>query len=77
MQVGSLKSNPEQGIAVVCHQNKDSEQYVIDDTFLIPSKHGAIKIESLSAKDFTMSVIAEDGYERIFDIYNGFMPLSN
>ena len=74
VQVGSLKSDPEQGIAVVCHQNKDSEQYVIDDKFLTPSKHGAIKIVSLGAKYFTMSVIAEDGYEWIFDIYKGFTP---
>ena len=72
VQVGSLKSDPEQGVAVVCRQNKDSEQYVIDDKFLTPSKHGAIKIESLGAKDFTMSVVAEDGYEWIFNIYNGF-----
>jgi hypothetical protein len=72
VQVGSLKSDPEQGVAVVCHQNKDSEQYVIDDTFLTPTKHGAIKIESLGAKDFTMSVVADDGYKWIFNIYNGF-----
>ena len=72
VQVGSLKSDPEQGIAVVCHQSKDSEQYVIDDQFLTPSKHGAIKIESLGAKNFNMSVVAEDGYKWIFDIYNGF-----
>lgn len=71
-QVGALKSDPEQGVAVVCHQNKDSDQYVIDEQFLTPSKHGAIKIESLGAKDFTMSVVAEDGYKWIFNIYNGF-----
>jgi beta-lactamase regulating signal transducer with metallopeptidase domain len=77
VQVGSLKSDPEQGIAVVCHQNKDGEQYVIDDKFLTPSKHGAIKIESLGAKDFTMSVVAEDGYEWIFSLYNGFYNNGN
>ncbi|MHB8061059.1 MAG: M56 family metallopeptidase [Ruminiclostridium sp.] len=74
VQVGSLKSDPEQGVAVVCHQNKDSEEYVIDKQFLTPSKHGAIKIESLGAKDFTMTVIAEDEYKWIFNIYNGFTP---
>ena len=72
VQVGSLKSDPEQGVAVVCHQSKDSEQYVIDDKFLTPNKHGAIIIESLGAKDFNMSVVAADGYKWIFDIYNGF-----
>jgi hypothetical protein len=74
VQFGSLKNDREQGIAVVCHQNKDSEQYVIDDQFLTPSKHGAIKIENLGAKDFNMSVVAEDGYKWIFNIYNGFTP---
>lgn len=74
VQVGSLKSDPEQGVAVVCHQNKDSTQYVIDDTFLTSTKHGAIKIESLGAKGFNMSVVADDGYKWIFNVYNGFMP---
>lgn len=77
VQVGSLKSDPEQGVAVVCHQNKGSEQYVIDDQFLTPSKRGAIKIESLGAKDFNMSVAAEDGYKWIFDVYNGFQAGAN
>jgi len=77
VQVGSLKSDPEQGVAVVCHQNKDSEQYVIDDQFLTPSKHGAIKIESLGAKGFNMSVVAEDGYTWIFNVYNGFQAGAN
>ncbi len=72
MQVDSLKSDLEQGLAVVAHQDKDSEQYVIDDTFLTPTKHGAIKIESLGAKDFTMTVVADDVYKWIFNIYNGF-----
>lgn len=72
VQVGSLKSDPEQGVAVVCHQNKGSDQYIIDEKFLTPGKHGAIKINGLGAKDFTMSVVAEDGYTWIFNIYNGF-----
>lgn len=61
VQVGSMKNDPEQGVAVVCHQSKDSDQYIIDEKFLTPSKYGAIKIKSLGAKDFTMSVVAVDG----------------
>lgn len=72
VQVGSMKNDPEQGVAVVYHQNKDSDQYMIDEKFLTPSKHGAIKIKNLGAKDFTMSVVAEDGYTWIFNIYDGF-----
>lgn len=72
VQAGSLKSDPKQGVAVVCHQNKDSDQYIIDEKFLTPGKHGAIKIKSPGAKDFTMSVVAEDGYEWILNIYNGY-----
>ncbi len=72
VQAGSLKSDPEQGVAVVCHQNKGSDQYIIDERFLTPGKHGAIKIQSLGAKDFTMSVVAEDSYTWLFNIYNGF-----
>lgn len=77
VQVGSLKSDPEQGVAVVAHQNKDNKQYVVDDTFLTPTKHGAINIESPGAKDFTMSVVADDGYKWIFNIYNGFSDNSD
>jgi len=72
VQVGSLKNDPEQGVAVVCHHYKNSDQYVIDDKFLTPSKHGTIKVESLGAKDFNMTVVAGDGYRWIFSIYNGF-----
>jgi hypothetical protein len=72
VQAGSLKSDPEQGVAVVCHQNKGSDQYIIDERFLTPGKHGAIKIQSLGDKDFTMSVVAEDSYTWLFNIYNGF-----
>ncbi len=77
VQVGSLKSDPRQGIAIVFHRDKDSNKDVVDKEFLTPSKHGAIKIESPGAKDFTMSVVAEDGYKWIFNIYNGFSDNGN
>lgn len=65
---GSLKSDPQQGVAVVIWNGHTTGQL-----FLTPGKHGAIRaLGGKSAKDDVFSVVAADGYEWIFNMYNGF-----
>jgi hypothetical protein len=67
---GSLKSDPQQGIAVVIPTGEQSDKS--EHRVLTPSKHGAIKGDSLGAKASMLDVVAEDGYKWIFNVYNGF-----
>ena len=74
VQVGSLKSDSKQGVAIVGKQGKDSDKIVIEKKFLTPSKHGAIKIEDFNA--FNLSVVAQDGYKWIFNVFDGFREIT-
>jgi len=67
---GSMKSDPQQGIAVVIPTGDQSDKS--EHRVLTPSKHGAIKADSLGAKASILDVVAEDGYKWIFNVYNGF-----
>jgi len=74
VQVGSLKSDSKQRVAVVGKQSKDSDKSVIEKKFLTPSEHGAIKIEDFNA--FNLSVVAQDGHKWIFNVFDGFREIS-
>ena len=71
---GSLKSNPKQGVAVVIWNNKNSNAK--PTRYLTPGKHGAIKADvtdtAKNAKKDVFTVVAEDGYTWLFNLYNGF-----
>ena len=70
---GALKSDPEQGVAVVLSIDPEDEGKILDRTrVLTPEKHGAIRVTTLGAKDFDMTTVAEDGYYWTFNVYNGF-----
>lgn len=67
---GSLKDDPQQGVAVVIPTGDQEDKNV--QKILTPEKHGAIKAESLGAKASILDVVAEDGYRWVFNVYNGF-----
>ena len=71
--LGALKSDPEQGVAVVLSIDPEDEGKILDRTrVLTPEKHGAIRVTTLGAKDFDMTAVAADGYYWTFNVYNGF-----
>lgn len=70
VQVGSLKADPAQGVAFVGQQSKDGNKFVTGGKILTPSKHGTIKIKNFNS--FNLGVVAEDGYEWIFNVFDGF-----
>lgn len=74
VQVGSLKNDLEQGVAVVWEQNKDSGKLISEKKYLTPSKHGAIKITDFNA--FNLSVVSDDGNTWIFNIFDGFREIT-
>jgi hypothetical protein len=62
---GSLKSDPQQGIALVVDTlNNNSIQ-----KYLTPSKHGVIHASSLLGSSSAIEVSAEDGHIWIFHLY--------
>lgn len=69
---GSLKDDPQQGVAVVIPTGDQVDER--EERVLTPERHGAIKADSLGAKSSILDVVAEDGYKWIFNVYNGFDP---
>lgn len=70
---GSLKSDPEQGVAVVIDFPYEPQDKGKEKTIQTPEKHGSIRaVSGTSAKPSIVTVKAKDGYEWSFDIYNGF-----
>ena len=71
---GSLKSDPRQGVAVVFPYQEGSRSAGSAKKFLTPEKHGAVRAEkgSLGAKASVCGVAADDGYEWVFNVFNGF-----
>lgn len=73
MLFGSLKSDPEQGVAVVIDFPYEPQDKGKEKTIQTPEKHGSIRaVSGTSAKPSIVTVKAKDGYEWSFDIYNGF-----
>lgn len=72
--LGSLKSDPSQGVAVVFDYPEGSGSAGSAKRFLTPEKHGAVRAEkgSLGAKASICGAVAADGYEWIFNVFNGF-----
>lgn len=63
---GALKSDPQQGVAIVT--DPDYTRY----EFLTPSRHGAIKAQKLLGSLTAVQVSAEDGRQWIFNLPQGF-----
>ena len=74
VQVGSLKSDLKQGVAIVWEQNRNSGRFMSEKKYLTPSKHGAIKITDFNA--FNLSVVADDGHAWIFNVFDGFREVT-
>lgn len=69
---GSLKSDPQQGVADVITVYSDGS--VAQRRFVTSQKRGALTVGEVGAKDFSMFLIDEDGLKWNFNIYNGFDP---
>ena len=70
VEVGNLKSDPMQGIALVQNQRTGTGEVLAEKKFLTPSKHGSIRI--ISTNGFNFTVEAEDKAHFLFNVYNGF-----
>lgn len=73
VEFGSLKNDPKQGIVIVKRQNRDSGKFISEKRYLTPSKHGAIKIKDFNA--FNLGVVAADGYQWIFNLWDRFREI--
>lgn len=71
---GSLKNDPQQGVAVVVWNQQNSN--AAPRRYLTPQRHGAVKSDvtstEKSSKEDVFSVTAKDGYTWLFNLYNGF-----
>jgi len=70
VEVGNLKSDPMQGIAVVQNQKAGTGEVFLEKKFLTPSKHGSIRITNTN--NFNFNITAEDKTSFQFNVYNGF-----
>lgn len=70
VEVGSLKSDSKQGVAIVKSVSKDGNKVISEKKYLTPEKYGAIKIDSFNA--YNLGITAEDGYELILNTFDGF-----
>lgn len=70
---GALKSDPQQGVAVVMTLKKEGDNTItiITNTFLTPSKHGSIT--AINANGFSIGISTEDKKYGVFNIYSGFV----
>ena len=69
---GSLKSDPQQGIAKVMFLDPDEKQIDVTTQFHTPRGTGAVTVTRLGAKDYIMDVEDEQGNSYVFNVYNGF-----
>ncbi|MDV3427283.1 MAG: hypothetical protein LIR50_09375 [Bacillota bacterium] len=73
IEVGALKSNPKQGVAIIKTINKDGTKILKEEKLLTPEKHGSIKIDGINA--FNMGITAKDGYKWILNVFDGFRTI--
>lgn len=70
VEVGSIKSDSKQGVAIVKNVSKDGSKVISEKKYLTPEKHGSIKIDSFNA--YNLGITAEDGYKLILNTFDGF-----
>lgn len=69
LEAGSLKRNPKQGVLIVKQQTPDGAD-LSQKQYLTPSRHGPVRVYSFNS--FNLTIRAEDGYEWIFNVFDGF-----
>lgn len=69
---GSLKSDPQQGVAQVVMSNADGSAIITQLRFLSPKEQGAVKVVG-DIDEASMVVEDEDGQYWIFHAYQGFL----
>ncbi len=69
VEAGALKRNPRQGVVLVREKTADGSD-LSQKQYLTPAKHGAVRVDSFNS--FNLTLLAEDGYEWIFNVFDGF-----
>jgi|GEM_PF-3642510 len=70
VEVGALKADSKQGIAIIKQVKKDVTGPIREQKLLTPEKHGSIKVDTINGDN--MIVVAEDAFSWTLNAYTGF-----